>query len=87
MQPQVFCQSCSMPIDDVDMRGTEKNGSKSGEYCMYCYANGAFTDPQATLEDMKVIVKTQMEKRHIHEQIIQTALTTLPHLKRWNRMG
>lgn len=86
MEPKLFCQSCSMPIDDVQMRGTEKNGSTSTEYCSYCYTNGEFLNPKATLEEMKVIVKTEMEKQQIPDNIIQVALTTLPQLKRWSQI-
>lgn len=48
----IICQSCSMPMDDQAKRGTEKDGSLSTEYCVYCYKNGAFTNPKATLEDV-----------------------------------
>ena len=83
MDNKMFCQSCSMPIDDPAMRGTEKDGSKSTEYCSYCYQNGVFINPNITLEEMKTIVKTQMEKRKIDTGIIDMALRSLPLLKRW----
>lgn len=86
MQPKMFCQSCSMPIDNVADRGTEKNGSKSEEYCKYCYADGAMVNPGMKLDEMKSIVKTQMEKRHIPGNIIQKSLDVLPHLKRWKKV-
>ena len=72
-----------MPLDNPGMMGTEKDGSKSNEYCAYCYQNGAFVNPNTTLEEMKTIVKTEMEKRNIDAGIINTAVNTLPHLKRW----
>lgn len=72
-----------MPIDDMNLRGTEKDGSKSTEYCTYCYAKGAFINPNATLEDMKVIVRNAMEQRHIPEPTIQASMSMLPYLKRW----
>ena len=52
MKPETFCQSCTFPIDNVEDRGTEKDGSKSALYCKYCYQNGQFTDPNMTLERM-----------------------------------
>ena len=39
---QQFCQSCGMPLTDEN-RGTNADGSRSEDYCMYCYKNGAFT--------------------------------------------
>ena len=36
-----FCQSCGMPMGQTDERyGTEADGSKNKDYCMYCYVNG-----------------------------------------------
>lgn len=72
-----------MPIDDINMRGTEQDGSKSTEYCTYCYAKGAFINPNATLEDMKLIVRREMEKRQVPEPVIHASLSLLPYLKRW----
>ena len=39
---QQFCQSCGIPLTDEN-RATNANGSRSEDYCMYCYKNGAFT--------------------------------------------
>jgi len=83
MNTTKFCQSCSMPIDDPAMAGTEKDGSPSKEYCKYCYQHGAFTTPNMTLDEMRTVVTGEMEKRHIGQDIISMAINTLPHLKRW----
>ena len=72
-----------MPLDSDDMRGTEKNGSPSAEYCKYCYQNGAFINPTLSLKEMTNIVQTEMEKRHIDAPIIKKAVDILPELKRW----
>jgi hypothetical protein len=72
-----------MPLDNPDLRGTEKDGSKSFEYCSYCYQNGLFINPDMTLEEMKTLVKEQMEKMKIDAGIINLAIRSLPHLKRW----
>lgn len=83
MEPQRFCQSCTLPIDNIENRGTEKDGSKSDLYCKYCYQNGKFTDPDMTLESMKEIAETEMKKQHLPESIIQQSINMLPLLKRW----
>jgi radical SAM superfamily enzyme len=83
MENKIFCQSCSMPLDKPEMMGTEKNGTKSKEYCIYCYQNGAFMNPGMTLNEMKTLVKTQMEKMKIDTGIINMAVSSLPNLKRW----
>jgi hypothetical protein len=83
MKTGTYCQSCSMPIDNAEMQGTEKDGTKSNVYCKYCYQQGAFVSPNMTLDEMKTIVKEQMEKRHIDSHVIGMAISSLPHLKRW----
>lgn len=84
MEYKHFCQSCSMPIDNPEMQGTEKDGSKSKEYCVYCYRNGTFINPEMTLGEMKVLVKEQMEKMKIETGVINMAVNSLPGLKRWS---
>lgn len=46
MSSTQFCQSCTMPIENVNDRGTEKDGSISNDYCKFCYQNGLFTEPE-----------------------------------------
>ena len=83
MENKNLCQSCSMPLDSLDVAGTEKDGSPSKEYCKYCYQKGLFINPNMTLEEMKTIVKTEMGKKHIPSGIVEKAVNVLPFLKRW----
>ena len=41
MEERKFCQCCGMPLDKPEDAGTETNGSRSGEYCHYCYPMGS----------------------------------------------
>ena len=84
MSNQQFCQSCSMPLDKPEMMGTEKDGTKSKEYCTYCYQQGAFVNPKMTLAEMTSMVKDQMEKRKISKDLVTKAVNSLPFLKRWS---
>ena len=45
-----FCQSCGMPLTD-EIHGTNADGSKNEEYCIYCFKDGAFTG-DFTMEEM-----------------------------------
>lgn len=83
MKNVTSCQSCGMPLDTEDLKGTEKNGLKSDEYCKYCYENGEFKNQKMNLEDMKNNVKNQMKLLEQHEYEIQKAVNILPALKRW----
>jgi len=47
-----YCQSCGMPMGATDeLYGTEADGSKSKDYCSYCYADGKFTS-ECTMDEM-----------------------------------
>lgn len=85
MEYRKFCQSCSMPIDQPEMAGTEKDGTISNEYCVYCYQQGAFINPEMTLDEMKKLVRKQMEIRKMNEPLINMAVGSLPFLKRWRK--
>jgi len=83
MELENYCQSCSMPLDNPELLGTEKDGSKSQEYCKFCYRNGAFINPEMTLKEMTSLVISQMEKLNIDSKEIDMAVSSLPNLKRW----
>jgi hypothetical protein len=74
-----------MPIDSIDDRGTEKNGTVSNEYCKYCYQQGAFTTPGITMDQMKTFMQSKMQEMKIPADILQRSLELLPKLKRWQK--
>ena len=84
MKHPKFCQSCTLPLNQIADRGTEKDGSPSNIYCKYCYKDGAFTDPDLTMDQMKVIVSTEMHKQKLSDALIRQSIEMLPHLQRWN---
>lgn len=51
MENMKMCQSCAMPLEKPEDFGSERDGSKSAEYCQYCYADGAFTS-ESTMDQM-----------------------------------
>jgi hypothetical protein len=59
---ETYCQSCGMPMHNPEVRGTEKNGSQSNEYCSYCYQNGTFTNRGITSKERSSQIISQMEK-------------------------
>ena len=84
---QLICQSCAMPMDDEQLKGTNKDGSKSDEYCSYCFPKGEFTS-QMTMEEMvEVCIKPTIEaKVYADEQSARSAmLAFFPSLKRWQK--
>ena len=86
MQPKgPFCQSCAMPMDKPELCGTKADGSKSQDYCVYCYQKGQFTEPDISMEKMidkcvgQMVDKKIMSEKKARKLMVQY----LPPLKRW----
>jgi hypothetical protein len=83
MKSNLVCQSCGMPIDKTELRGTEKDGSKSEEYCKYCFQQGAFTEGHKTFEEMETRIVDQMSQQKMSQKQVDEAVDKLFTLKRW----
>ena len=46
------CQSCGMPLVKKGDFGTNADGSANNEFCVYCFANGKYTTPDITMDEM-----------------------------------
>ena len=89
-QEMKFCQSCGMPLNDEN-RGTNADGSKNEDYCMYCYQNGKFTN-DCTMDEMIEFcaqfvdeVNKNMPKPMTKEEYKAMMRQYFPMLKRWKK--
>jgi radical SAM superfamily enzyme len=89
-QEMKFCQSCGMPLNDEN-RGTNADGSKNEDYCMYCYQNGKFTN-DCTMDEMIEFcaqfvdeVNKNMPKPMTKEEYKDMMRQYFPMLKRWKK--
>ncbi len=80
---QQFCQSCAMPMEGDAMYGTNADGSKSEDYCSYCYQNGAFTGEMTMQEMMDVCLPHMVEAGHTEADARDMMAQSFPKLKRW----
>ena len=83
---QRYCQSCGMPMGDTDKwYGTEKDGSKSTDYCSYCYEGGKFTFNGSMEEMIDVCVAPMVEENPgmTEQQAREGMRAFFPQLKRW----
>lgn len=82
-----FCQSCSMPMEKQEDFGTDADGSKSEDYCRFCFQRGEFTEPNITMEEMidRVAAVMTTEVKMPEAQAKEVAKTSIPKLKRWAR--
>jgi len=81
-----YCESCGMPMGESDdLYGTESDGSKSIDYCKYCYEKGSFTNPDITLQEMIGLVSEMMVKDFgfTPEEAKKQCDAGIPTLKRW----
>ncbi len=80
------CQSCGAPLGRKEDQGTNADGSKSREYCCFCFQNGKFTEPGLTMEQMisKVIGVLEGIDNMSEEKAKIVANSIIPPLKRWH---
>ena len=86
MEDMKICQSCGMPMNEEGLFGKEADGSKNEDYCVYCYPEGSFTDPDETLDGMiNTCVPFMVEGNpNLTEEDARAQLQAfLPTLKRW----
>ncbi|MBP3828204.1 MAG: pyridoxamine 5'-phosphate oxidase family protein [Prevotella sp.] len=85
-----FCQSCGMPLTE-DVLGTNADGSKNEDYCMYCYRDGKFLQ-DCTMDEMIEhcaqfvgAVNERLPQPITKEEYIGQMKMYFPHLKRWRK--
>lgn len=81
-----ICQSCAMPLQNPEDFGTNKDGSKNEDYCVYCYKDGAFVDESITMEKMIDFCAPMCAKEGVYpdEKTARDDMNSyFPKLKRW----
>jgi hypothetical protein len=74
-----------MPLAKPEDFGTDPAGYRVNDFCHYCFANGAFTEPNISMEKMLdrcVIVMSQQGVMPAAAARARMA-NLLPRLKRW----
>ena len=69
--------------------GTLANGKETKEYCQFCFQNGKYTDPEATMHGMiENSVRIMVKKMAIpEERAREIANSTITPLRRWTAPG
>ena len=83
---QKFCQSCAMPMTE-ELFGTNADGSKNEDYCIYCFKDGEFTSDMTMEEMMNFCIEKMVE---VHPEIDKSEASKMmnevfPQLKRWSK--
>ena len=87
---QKFCQSCGMPLTE-ELLGTNADGSKNEDYCIYCFKDGKFTQ-DCTMDEMIEFcaqfvdeVNKNMPKPMTRDEYKDMMRQYFPTLKRWKQ--
>lgn len=85
MNETKFCQSCAMPMGETDeMYGTEADGSKSADYCRYCYSEGKFSKEETMQEMIESCIPFMVEDHNMTAEEARAQMNEyMPKLKRW----
>ncbi len=90
LNQQQFCQSCGMPLNE-EVLGTNTDGSKNQDYCIYCYKDGKFLQ-DCTMDEMiehcaQFVdeVNKQLPKPMTKDEYKQMMQGYFPLLKRWKK--
>jgi hypothetical protein len=88
MENQQLCQSCGLQMVAPGIRGTNKDGSESTDYCRFCFRGGRFANPNMTEEEMvEKVAGAMSEKSQINlDQAKNMAKHFVPKLKRWKEL-
>ena len=80
-----FCQSCGMPMKkDPGNGGANADGSRSTDYCSYCYQDGVFTSPEIrTAADMQKFCIGKLKEMRTPGFLAWILTRNIPKLKRW----
>lgn len=86
MEETKFCQSCAMPLgSNEEIYGTNTDGSKNSDYCVYCYKDGKYTS-EISMDEMIDFCAEHMAKNNegMSEETAKEQLRQfMPTLKRW----
>ncbi|MEO0246477.1 MAG: zinc ribbon domain-containing protein [candidate division WOR-3 bacterium] len=87
MPGKTLCQSCGTPITRDDEYGTNSDSTKNFDYCIKCFKEGRFTEPDITMEEMiEKVTKEMIEQEGIPAKYAaKIAREYIPGLKRWSK--
>lgn len=84
---QKICQCCAMPMETGDLHGTNADGSRNEDYCVYCYGGGKILFDVTMDEMIEACVPHLMkgDAGMTEEAARKYMADILPTLKYWKR--
>ena len=81
-----ICQSCGMKMQEED-HGKNADGSRSSDYCRYCFPDGKFGKDETMEEMIESCIPFRTGQDRMPEDARKEMLALLPTLKRWKNQG
>jgi len=78
-----ICQSCSMPLCEEKLYGTNEDGSLNDEYCIYCFKDGGYEQNIPLDEYIEYSLQFSEMVGMTKEEMKEYCIKILPTLKRW----
>jgi hypothetical protein len=73
-----------MPLEKPEDFGTSREGFRINDYCHYCFADGAFTNPDISLPSMLDLCVGALVKKGMPQAQARALMSdVLPRLGRW----
>lgn len=81
-----ICQCCTYPLNNFHELGTNEDGTLSTDYCIYCYKDGNWVQPDYTVQDVIDYTVPFMTSPSMSAEEARKYLEQLvPTLKRWKK--
>ena len=80
-----ICQSCGMPMNDESVYGTNRDGTKDPDYCIYCYKDGEFLQKVTMEEYIEMMIPFSAQANMTPDEMRHHCETIFPTLKRWKK--
>lgn len=78
------CQSCGMPLKrDPLGGGSNADGTRSERFCSHCFRDGAFTQPDMSVDQMQARVKAKLKELGFPGFLTPLFTRGIPKLERW----
>ena len=81
-----ICQSCGMHIITDKQLGTNSDGSRNNDYCIYCYKDGEFIDKVSMEEYIEMCSQYGEQAGMTNEEMKKHCEKLFPTLKRWKNL-
>ncbi|MFN3405892.1 MAG: zinc ribbon domain-containing protein [Cytophagaceae bacterium] len=78
----LICQSCGMPLIKDYLKTRLRDTVE--DFCSFCVVDGVFCELEISAQQMQKKVKRKLLERGHSTHVINSSLSRIPRLKRWN---